>query len=257
VKSISQPDIARRVDDLTSHFSTYLDIFRRENRFTDAQLQSHLRTTALRRQFGNVRDAIGSEEFLGTLRQTLESWGMNSRAARLADATSFAEAVRKQQQDIASLEDERLDGCSADVMVLTNRLWAIIDALGITRTQSRLVAGTKALHHLLPELVPPMDRAYTVVFLGWTPEGLQGREVQFFRKAFPLFANIARAIRPQQYVDVEWNSSMTKVIDNAIVGYCKHHILDEGSGRKLISELKKQGSYRAVLEKARENPRSD
>jgi hypothetical protein len=38
------------------------------------------------------------------------------------------------------------------------------------------VPGTKALHHLLPDLVPPMDRAWTGAFFHWSTTAPQNAE---------------------------------------------------------------------------------
>jgi len=65
---------------------------------------------------------------------------------------------------------------------------------------------TKALHHVLAELVVPMDREYTQTFFGWHAE------------EFGAFVQIARLVNPSQYVNIGWNSSRTKVLDNALVG---------------------------------------
>jgi len=47
-------------------------------------------------------------------------------------------------------------------------------------------------------------------------------------EAFSAFAQIARTANPSQYVNNRWNSSRTKVIDNALVGLLQW-IKDHGS----------------------------
>jgi hypothetical protein len=82
-----------------------------------------------------------------------------------------------------------------------------------------LVAGSKALHHLLPELVPPMDRAYTQQFFGWHNPEFQYGQQKCFRIAFAALALVARRVNPRQFVEAHpWNTSVTKVLDNALVG---------------------------------------
>jgi len=83
-----------------------------------------------------------------------------------------------------------------------------------------LVAGSKALHHLFPDLVVPIDRAYTRRFFGWWANQFQNKQEEFFASAFGQFASIARAVNPQSYVGTRWRSSRTKVLDNAIVAFC-------------------------------------
>ncbi len=67
-----------------------------------------------------------------------------------------------------------------------------------------------------------MDNEYTATFFGWNDFG--SRPERRFKSVFVRVAAIARAVSPQQYVGEGWNSSISKVLDNAIVGFC----LDEG-----------------------------
>jgi hypothetical protein len=55
------------------------------------------------------------------------------------------------------------------------------------------VAGSKALHHLLPELVLPIDRTYTAPFLFRTePRDFQERDPQ--AETFPIAFETAQKI---------------------------------------------------------------
>ena len=159
---------------------------------------------------------------------------------------------------MASLERKKLDTLGKEGRDIAGQLWNLIDMLGITETQSRLVAGTKALHHVLPDLVPPMDRAYTAAFFGWSPQRLQGREAAFFALAFPVYANIAERARAERYASGGWNSSISKVVDNAVVGYCKHYRLDQASYQKaLVAKAKELGIYDQIVVEARARAQSD
>ena len=80
------------------------------------------------------------------------------------------------------------------------------------------MSGTKTLHHLLPDLVVPFDRMYTQAFFNWHNPEVQYGQSERFRESFTVFNRVARATNPSQYVGGGWNSSQTKVIDNAIIG---------------------------------------
>jgi len=71
--------------------------------------------------------------------------------------------------------------------------------------------------------MPPIDRTYTAPFLGrMEPHHFQNpvQEAKTFGIAFESFRTIARSVNPTQYVGRHpWNTSRSKVIDNAIVGY--------------------------------------
>jgi hypothetical protein len=86
------------------------------------------------------------------------------------------------------------------------------------------VANSKALHHLLPDLVPPIDRNYTLNFFLGRPYIRHGRDADYFMTLFPLFRQIAvscQAAIQARIMDppVRMNTSVTKVIDNAILGF--------------------------------------
>jgi hypothetical protein len=89
-----------------------------------------------------------------------------------------------------------------------DRLWRTIRSLDIVvgrrtnrPTHSKIVGGSKALHHLLRDLMPPVDRTYTAVFLlRIDPHYFQdsNHEGETFRVAFESFCGIARGTNPAQ-----------------------------------------------------------
>jgi hypothetical protein len=87
--------------------------------------------------------------------------------------------------------------------------------------ETKIVIGTKALHHLIPELVPPMDRQYTLRFFFEHTTMNQGDRMAF-DVMLPQFHQIATNCAEQisSLIGVgSMNTSVTKIIDNAIVGY--------------------------------------
>jgi hypothetical protein len=89
-----------------------------------------------------------------------------------------------------------------------------------------IVAGTKTLHHLLPDLVPPMDRAWTGAFFLWSAAAPRYAQATTFTRTFTGFAQVAQTVRPGQFVGGGWRTSRTKVLDNAAIGYCKIHKIE-------------------------------
>ena len=104
-------------------------------------------------------------------------------------------------------------------------LWNIISGLSIGTGKTKIVGGSKALHHVLPDLVPPIDRQYTVRFFYHHTNLNRGDRVVFL-EMFPSFYRIARegAVALSQLLGKGWMStSITKLIDNAIVGWVIKH----------------------------------
>lgn len=85
------------------------------------------------------------------------------------------------------------------------------------------MAGTKTLHHLLPDLVPPMDRAWTGAFFCWSTAAPQYAQQVTFSRTFAGLAEIAWTVQPARYVGPGWRTSVSKLVDNAAIGYCKIH----------------------------------
>jgi hypothetical protein len=86
------------------------------------------------------------------------------------------------------------------------------------------VAGAKALHHVLPGLVPPIDREYTIRFFFHSTTLNHGDE-RAFKEMYPHFQEISSVSLEEirSRLGDGMNTSETKVLDNAIVGYVMEH----------------------------------
>lgn len=133
------------------------------------QLRTHQRTVSLRQQLGSASAALGDDKFLDSLAETFTAWGVGSHNAMLARSAEFRLQMRRHADEIVALDRILIDDADA---ATGDRIWCIIRSLDIVLgrqtlrpTQSKLVGGSKALHHILPELMPPIDRMYTAPFL--------------------------------------------------------------------------------------------
>ena len=139
----------------------------------------------------------------------------------------FADSLRKQEERLVPLETLRLEKLNGrEVTEVGAELWSAVQALSVSVTESRIVTGTKTLHHFLPELVPPMDRRYTDgFFLGAEPKfnslAFQADPAGAFAEIWPQMARLARQCeRPfTDRIGKGMHTSLTKCLDNAIVGY--------------------------------------
>lgn len=147
------------------------------------------------------------------------------------------------------------------------RLWVLIGSLGVVENKAKVVAGTKALHHLQPDLVPPMDRKWTGKFFKfhlpeWQNPASQRR---IFQLAYRHFIDVARQVQPQQYVTgIGWRTGRTKVIDNALIGFCKTELGTsvplEAAGNQITLQVQgdppiKDGANSVFGPKHRQGPR--
>ena len=214
--------VDNRVDMLIRDFERYVFAFDEKPAFArSGQFENHEKTIKLRFELGSASAALQSSDFLDCLRNTLLSWGIGSRASRLVEFEQFGEVLQRHVFAISELEHEHLDAPGLRVRLIAEKVWAIVNALGIVENEAKLVPCTKALHHLLPELIVPMDRKYTGTFFGFQGLDFQYRQDEIFYDAFERFAVIAKSVNPRQYVGSGWRTSVTKVIDNAIVAFCR------------------------------------
>ena len=86
----------------------------------------------------------------------------------------------------------------ANVNEVSEELWELFVNLDIVDNEAKLVSGSKALHHLLPDLVVPMDRAYTQKFFCWHNPVFQYSQQDCFSEAFSAFSKIARNVNPEK-----------------------------------------------------------
>jgi hypothetical protein len=208
-----------RVSLLIAEFPHWLEYFTQHAPFSKPdQLAFHRQTINARRACQTACDAVDDLVFAQALHNTLKAWGIGSRGSRLCGLTAFQAALVAAKPSLQALDRLRIDDPMLDAEHVSNALWSIIENLRIVEN-APLVAGTKTLHHVLPELIPPMDRAYTQQFFGWHNPQFQYGQEKCFKKAFLALAPVSRLVNARQYVGGhQWNTSVTKVLDNAVVG---------------------------------------
>jgi hypothetical protein len=204
---------------LIGGFKTFLEAYDRDCPFGRyGQLQYHVETIRLRRRLGSAKAALADDSFQRSLYRTLRAWGIGSRASDLRPFAQFVAALQAEAKTVEALDGLAIDQADLDVDAVGATVAQLAQSLEIVGNKARIVPGSKALHHLLPELVVPIDRAYTQRFFEWATPTVQRFPERCAREAFAAFATIARDANPAQYVGKGWYTSRTKVIDNAVVG---------------------------------------
>jgi hypothetical protein len=230
--------IGQRIAKLTGAFEHYVQEYDEQVPFTSEQLAAHRACIALRKQAGNVRAAVGDESFVRALHATLRAWGVGVRASRLLPKGDFAAALQAALPQLEELEPLTIGGELP--FDFADRLWSLISTLGVVENAAKVVAGTKTLHHLLPDLVVPMDRAWTGTFFQfhlpeWQDPGSQRR---ILRIAYTQFAEVGRRAHPGQHVTGQgWRTSPSKIIDNALIGFCKAELGGNVVGTPVTGQL--------------------
>lgn len=193
----------------------------------------HERLIALVRSRGDapLRWVADDTHFVELLYALLAAWGMDSRTARLSDFPDFARAVRHLVASPAFrvFEREHLRSFNDGHVKQLAPLWqTLMSEAKIMASESILVGSSKLLHHLLPDLFPPIDRTYTLAFLGALDQSERFRLSTFqcqrpgldvFCTVMRFFAHVARSVPGiENYLGKgPMSGSIPKVIDNAVI----------------------------------------
>lgn len=219
----------QRVDALIAGFSEYLAAFAAGGGFTGPSVYFHLRTLERLRAHASPVHALDYQLYLDSLYATLVSWGMHRMgpgSAKMRSMDEFRQGFERQRSAIALIQRQQLLHLTADeISSVAHHIWSIMDGLTVGEGETKIVAGLKALHHLLPALVPPIDRRYTLRFFYGTTQIYWNQQERIVKTLFPLFHEIALACAEQiadalAHPSCPMDNSVTKVIDNAIMGYC-------------------------------------
>ena len=165
------------------------------------------------------------DNFIELVYVTLSAWNMNSRGAKLSDFQKFKNSIRINKNLILNLSRYKLNNISEkdfDVTIKTCEL--LFESLNLVATDKpRLVTFSKTLHFLLPDLIVPIDRTYTLKFFYNNTNFIKDLPNQFkkFSEIFTECSKFAFKAKLESRIDTNWNQNIPKVIDNLIIGYSK------------------------------------
>lgn len=231
---ISNSELDIRINNLCDNFSSYNKSAIEAYRLDSPARHFHIKTINRLKCHKDFESVFGDEVFFDYLYATLVAWNMDSQGAKLCGFEQFIKTICNNHQQIAELnkhslrslidEDAINSGAFAHAI---ERINTVLSSLRISETESWLVANTKVLHHLLPGLIPPVDRKYTLKFF-FDSTAVKKRDKsnnQFF-EVLEQYLYIYELVSDEveNMVDESsFNSSSTKVIDNAIIGYWIDH----------------------------------
>ena len=149
----------QNVDALIADFDQFVEAYDRLVPFTrSGQYEFHRRTIDRRLAVGSVEAAIHDGQFTLLLYETLQRWGIGRRASRLVPLTEFRRTLVNHATQLRELELVTLELMTEGVQSISTSVAFLVSNLAVVENRARIVAGTKTLHHVLPNLVPPMDR---------------------------------------------------------------------------------------------------
>lgn len=213
-----------RLAEVSVNLNHFVSVFESSEKFSGPSLYFHHKTLSCLRSHHSAAQAIASDDIFDWLYATLASWGMHRMGkgnTKLRDLPLIKESVRSQKSAITALQGISLLELPASKLGQVCRdIWRLLSNLTISIADAQIVANSKVLHHLLPRLLPPIDRTYTFNFF-YNRNMLSISEEAAFAEMYSRFHQVALGNKETilALVGRGWNTSETKVIDNAIVGY--------------------------------------
>lgn len=208
-------------DDLESSHANYYST----EGFGGPSLYFHIR--ALEDSTAGKREAFTESSYA-----MLASWGMHRMGqggAKMADFDEYANSLKSVwpvAQELRHFESNSLGDAE------WNALKETFKSIRAMKTNFSLVANSKVLAHLLPNIFPPVDRQYTIPFLNGRktlPQSIEGEWELFerFLKYFfhpamnsDLFRSACSKWR-ETNTQFPWDTSVLKTLDNVLVGHMR------------------------------------
>lgn len=163
-----------------------------------------------------------SDNHIELVYTALIAWNMNSRGAKLCGYKKFRNRLLKESnllQELRSLYIEKLS--NEEFVKVFKKIKKLFSSFEISDTKTQLISFSKTLHFLLPNLIMPIDRKYTLKFfynrnnINYNTQFYDFCEIHKILHCVSLRYNLA------DYLDQNWNRNIPKIFDNAIIGYVR------------------------------------
>ena len=169
---------------------------------------------------------------------TLGSWGMHrmdSRGAKMPyfekvgneEENHFKESILKYKESFLCLRNYKsiVSVSEKEFNNILPELTEICFEINATKSDAKLVSGSKTLAHILPDLVPPIDRQYTLQFMYGNknhPIGDDEKGKEVFKEVMQYMYNLYKQNQKltelaNKNIDSDFNTSLPKILDNIVI----------------------------------------
>ena len=200
-----------------------------EDEYRPNSAANYLYNLILKEHIDNKCINIKNRCFIDMLWATLDAWNMNSRSAKLADIEDFKKKLIDNTEVTEAIESlkkysiEDLSEKNDKSKGIFEQLKTLFNMLKLTDTDTKLVTFSKTMHFLLPNLIVPIDRKYTLKFFELNINNAKDEEFDHFTNIESTFGLFASEVNLDDFVskNSKWCKYKTKIIDNIIIGYVK------------------------------------
>lgn len=200
-----------------------------EDEYRPNSAANYLYNLILKEHIDNKCINIKNRCFIDLIWATLDAWNMNSRSAKLADIEDFKKKLIDNTEVTEAIESlkkysiEDLSEKNDKSKGIFEQLKTLFNMLKLTDTDTKLVTFSKTMHFLLPNLIVPIDRKYTLKFFELNINNAKDEEFDHFTNIESTFGLFASEVNLDDFVskNSKWCKYKTKIIDNIIIGYVK------------------------------------
>lgn len=220
---ITEKILEKKAINIIKNRDKFMKYFCNRNTFIGPSLYFH------KKAIKNI-NSKDREKYLEYIYATLASWGMHrmgSKGAKMISFEVFRDSIKNNWKLIKKLRKVKLKDLSENHKSIED-IKELFKNIKIMHTESILVGNTKVMSHLLPELIPPIDRQYTLKYLRGNnnisiPNDYDKQVELFLKILVSFFSRIAKDKDFKKWSDrqkgkYKWNTSMPKIIDNLIIG---------------------------------------
>jgi hypothetical protein len=186
-----------------------------------------------------------SDRHIEMIYGTLASWGMHKMGdptitkAKMVDFKEFKNSILIHKGDFKKLRNYRINSCTINEYdKYLNQLEKAYFDLKVSISEATIVANSKVLAHILPNIIPPLDRQYTIRFFTQDNKEFFSKSGRYKQintpksiiEQFSGFRNYCSKIKNMFdrsnhkifTIDKEsFNTSYPKIMDNLIVAFIK------------------------------------
>lgn len=227
LRKTNKPSYSEHVKKLLRNADSYHIRFYEKNKFKGPSLYFHKKSLQSR-NYKNQEEYIQHLEYIYA---TLVSWGMH----RMGEAKTKMVNFEIFKKSIDPIIDEINKATKIDPLTITNNDWHLIgnifNNINIMESKTKIVGNSKVMAHMIPNIVPPIDREYTLMFLEnnktiITQDKNPEWEWDMMKKIISeFFIPVAKDRKFQQKANswiinnkvFYWDTSLFKVIDNLII----------------------------------------
>lgn len=180
---------------------------------TGPDLYFYKRLNHLRNNTNSIESFLNNNYHIEIIYATLVSWDMNSRAAKMKYFDEFKSSILSCLNQFKQLEAFEKNA-NIDSIRLTSILRNTYENLCMMKTGGKLVSNSKLLHFLFPKLFMPMDRKNTLFYFYENTGESLNKYVEIIEFSHEI---MKRPENWDNYLDNKWNTTVPKLIDNAII----------------------------------------